>query len=430
MNGSALKDQEYRTEIAQGIKSIDRAQWDALIQADAADRGDLIDTPGYLPHPFVRYDWLAALESSGAASPDTGWTPLYLALRDRDGTLLGAAILYAKEHSWGEFVFDHAWADAHHRNGLAYYPKLVAAIPFTPVRGPRLLARNAHVRTALASGLPVLTRAANLSSVHVLFPQAADEAAIAATQTTEPASEPASEPAAELAAEPATASPTWLHRTGVQFHWQSAGWQDFDAFLDSMAQPKRKKIRAERRKVAEAGVAVRVVEVSQASAQERDFFVACYERTYQEHGGPPYLSRGFWAQVFDAMPEHFALVLATAGERLIASSLIAHDGVNAWGRYWGAIERVPCLHFECCYYTPLEWVIRRGLQRFEGGAQGEHKLARGLLPVTTSSYHWLANSAFETAIERWLMRERTGVSHYLDELDERSPLRPLSVSTQ
>jgi predicted N-acyltransferase len=335
---------------------------------------------------------------------------------------MGAAILYAKDHSWGEFVFDHAWANAHQRNGIPYYPKLVAAIPFTPVAGPRLIARNAQVRAALAKALPVLTRSGRLSSVHLLFPQTADEVSLAIAP--EPAPETADEAADEASDETADeATDHWLRRTGVQFHWQADGWTNFEDFLNSMAQPKRKKIRAERRKVAEAGVTVRVVDVAQSRVEEREFFIACYERTYYEHGGPPYLNHEFWNQVFNTMPEHFALVLAQARDRLIASSLIAHDGVNAWGRYWGAMERVPCLHFECCYYAPIEWAIQRGFQRFEGGAQGEHKLARGLLPVATSSYHWLSHPAFETAIERWLNRERSGVAHYLDELDERSPLR-------
>ena len=428
MNGSTFKDQEYRTEIIGRIADLDRSQWAELIQADATDRGAICP----LGHPFVRHEWLGALESSGSASPETGWTPLHLLLRSEEGTLMGAAILYAKDHSWGEFVFDHAWANAHQRNGIPYYPKLVAAIPFTPVAGPRLIARNAEVRAALAKALPILTRSGQLSSVHLLFPQAADEVALAiAPEPDQPGQDEHPEGAdhethsADEAPDeaPDEAADRWLRRTGVQFHWQADGWTNFEDFLNSMAQPKRKKIRAERRKVAEAGVTVRVVDVAQSHSHERAFFIACYERTYFEHGGPPYLNQEFWNQVFDTMPEHFALVLAHAGDRLIASSLIAHDGVNAWGRYWGAMERVPCLHFECCYYAPIQWAIQRGFQRFEGGAQGEHKLARGLLPVATSSYHWLSHPAFETAIERWLNRERSGVAHYLDELDERSPLR-------
>jgi len=424
VNGSTFKDLEYRTEIIGRIADLDRAQWAELIQADAADRGSICP----LGHPFVRHEWLTALESSGSASPETGWTPLHLLLRSEEGPLMGAAILYAKDHSWGEFVFDHAWANAHQRNGIPYYPKLVAAIPFTPVAGPRLIARNAEVRAALAKALPILTRSGQLSSVHLLFPQAADEVALVIAPEPDQPGQDEHPEGADHETHSADEAPDenadhWLRRTGVQFHWQADGWTDFEDFLNSMAQPKRKKIRAERRKVAEAGVTVRVVDVAQSSVEEREFFIACYERTYYEHGGPPYLNHEFWNQVFNTMPEHFALVLAHAGDRPIASSLIAHDGANAWGRYWGAMERVPCLHFECCYYAPIEWAIQRKIQRFEGGAQGEHKLARGLLPVATSSYHWLSHPAFETAIERWLNRERSGVAHYLDELDERSPLR-------
>ena len=418
MSSSKGKSQEYRTELLAGLAELGRDPWDALVLADAADRGVAVASIGQA-HPFVRFDWLNALEASASASPESGWTPMHLLLRDAKGELAGAAILYAKAHSWGEFVFDHAWADAHQRAGIAYFPKLVCAIPFTPVRGPRLLARDAHARCALASALVPLAQAAQLSSAHILFPQEADEAAI---DTLTPA-DFLPNPPSDDPDEAQRRARRWLRRTGVQFHWTAQGWPDFEAFLDSLAQPKRKKIRAERRKVAESGVRVAVLEIAQTTAAQRDFFIACYERTYWEHGGPPYIQAACWQAVFESMPEHFALVVATRGTQMIAASLIAHDGYNAWGRYWGALERVPCLHFECCYYAPLEWAIARGLQRFEGGAQGEHKLARGLLPVATSSRHWLAHPAFESAIDRWLARERAGVSLYLDELDERSPIK-------
>lgn len=419
MSSSTVKVREYRTQVVRGIASIERTDWEQLVRADAIDRGEPVDRPGYLPHPFVTYEWLSALESSGCASPDTGWTPLHLLLQSADGALLGAAIVYAKDHSWGEFVFDHAWANAHERNGVSYFPKLVVAIPFTPVRGPRLLAIDAAARSVLADSVVALAQEAELSSAHLLFPQTPDQQAVASE----------SSKAGSVAAHNDPERPTWLQRNGVQFHWTQDGWPDFDAFLAAMAQPKRKKIRAERRKVAEAGVDVRVYELAQTTLEQRDFFIDCYERTYHEHGGMPYLSRAFWHQVFTTLAQHFALVLASRhSNQLIAASLIAHDGVNAWGRYWGALERVPCLHFECCYYAPLEWAIARGLQRFEGGAQGEHKLARGLLPVATTSHHWLAHPAFASAIDRWLERERAGVDHYLDELDERSPLRAAGVT--
>lgn len=382
---------------------VDVAQWNALLGMQAH------------PTPFLAHAYLAAMEQSGSATPDTGWTPVYFTLRSEESATGhpapwdAACVLYLKPHSYGEYVFDWAWADAYERHGLPYYPKAVVAVPFTPVPGSRLLARDAHQREMLLRAVVGWARDAGLSSLHMLF---ADEADLQA----------------------ASSAGLMLRHT-VQFHWQNQHPQtglpfgDFDAFLASLHQEKRKKIRQERRRVLDAGVHFRILEGTQISAADWDFFYACYERTYLEHGNAPYLTRAFFEHMRLDMPEHWVLFVAEREGRPIASSLIAlqpavdHHPAVAYGRYWGALERVDCLHFEACYYQPLMWCIEKGIARFEGGAQGQHKMARALLPVQTTSAHWLAHPGFADAVERFLEREGQGVAHYLDELRERSPFR-------
>ena len=316
-------------------------------------------------------------------------------------------------------MFDWAWARAYAEHGLHYYPKAVVAVPFTPVPGTRLMARDAPARAALVQALRAWCEQAGVSSLHVLF--ASDE---------------------DIAA---CASAGLMLRHTVQFHWNNAGgaggdvgYTYFDAFLASLNQEKRKKIRQERRRVAEAGVSFRWARGLDITPADWDFFYRCYERTYLEHGNAPYLTRSFFAQMQSEMPEHWLLFIAEREGRAIASSLIAitagsirAGGQNdpnfgpatAYGRYWGALERVDCLHFEACYYQPLQWCIEHGVQRFEGGAQGEHKMARALLPVQASSAHWLAHPAFADAVDRFLEREGEGVAQYLDALQTRSPFK-------
>ena len=354
------------------------------------------------PSPFVRHEYLSALHQSGCASTATGWQPQVLTLW-RDGGLQAACSIYLKSHSWGEYVFDWAWAQAHEQHGLPYYPKALVAVPFTPVPGARLLARSARDRAALLQVLLHWTREQGLSSLHLLF-------------------------AGEQDLQTCTDAGLMLRHT-VQFHWRNGpsgnGHTDFDAFLGSLQQEKRKKIRQERRKVCSAGVTVRWVQGADIREADWDFFFRCYAQTYREHGNPPYLNREFFRQVARDMPGHWLLFIAEKQGRPIASSLIGLDPDQrvAYGRYWGATERVDCLHFELCYYQPIEWCIANGYRRFEGGAQGEHKMARALLPVRTSSAHWLAHPAFADAVERFLDREGQGIEHYLDELDRHSPLR-------
>lgn len=403
------------TRLFSSVLDVDASAWNALL----ADQSH--------PTPFMRHEYLAALQQSGSATPDTGWAPRFFTLWQGD-TLVAACPLYLKNHSYGEYVFDWAWARAYHEHGLQYYPKAVVAVPFTPVPGSRLLARDAATRALLLQRMRDWCESQGVSSLHVLFGSEDDITACAQAGL--------------------------MLRHTVQFHWNNAppapapsvdagaaptaGYADFDAFLASLTQDKRKKIRQERRRVAEAGATFRWARGNDITPADWDFFYRCYERTYLEHGNPPYLTRDFFAHMQSDMPDHWLLFIAERGGHPIASSLIAisadpvsaggkkdhhPEPVTAYGRYWGALERVDCLHFEACYYQPLQWCIDHGVQHFEGGAQGEHKMARALLPVQASSAHWLAHPAFADAVDRFLEREGEGVAQYLDELQSRSPFR-------
>jgi len=349
-------------------------------------------------NPFVDYRFLKALAQSGSVGGASGWEPRFVLL-GRGSDLVAAAPLFEKHHSYGEYVFDWAWADAYRRNGLDYYPKGLVAVPFTPVPGPRLLAVDDEARAALARALIVAAQQLQWSSVHVLFPDAADSAALE--------------------------SQSMLERKGVQFHWQNPGYGSFDEFLTHLTQPKRKKLMAERRKVREAGIRMKVVTGDEITEADWDFFYRCYAMTYAMHHSTPYLERDFFSLVGQSMPEHLVMFVAEEGarRRRVAASLLIHDRSAIYGRYWGAVEYISCLHFEASYYAPMEWAIAQKLSRFEGGAQGEHKMARGFLPVQTNSFHWLAHPAFNDAIARYLERESGGIDGYLDELRERNPLR-------
>ena len=408
------------TRVHQSVRDIDASAWNGLLACQPQ------------PTPFMRHEYLAALQDSGSATAQTGWAACFVTQWQGDA-LVAACPLYLKNHSYGEYVFDFAWARAYEEHGLAYYPKAVVAVPFTPVPGTRLLARDAAARTALVVALQAWCEQQELSSLHLLFGSPEDMAACSAAG--------------------------WMLRHTVQFHWQNtaldkaptlpaeaavpdnlhtAGYPSFEAFLASLSQDKRKKIRQERRRVDDAGVRFRWAHGSDITPADWDFFYDCYERTYLEHGNAPYLSRDFFQRMQDELPQAWVLFIAEREGRPIASSLIAvsadpvcaggpkdpkTQAPVAYGRYWGALERVDCLHFEACYYQPLQWCIDHGVQRFEGGAQGEHKMARALLPVQASSAHWLAHPAFANAVEDFLQREGAGVSHYLEHLQTRSPFR-------
>jgi len=396
----------YVTRVLNAPGQIAAADWNTLLAEQAE------------PSPFMRHEYLSAMHESGSATPDTGWTPRFLTLWC-GGVLHAACALYLKDHSYGEYVFDWAWANAYQQHRVPYYPKALVAAPFTPVPGTRLLARDTAARTALVRALVDLCKVEGLSSLHVLF--AGDEDVAAANEA------------------------GLMLRHTVQFHWTNANpalgtCTSFDDFLASLNQEKRKKIRQERRKVHDAGIGFRWSRGADIAARDWDFFYRCYERTYYEHGNAPYLSRDFFQRMADTMPENWLLFVAerasARGPVPIAASLIALGAQPAdkgetsetikvaYGRYWGALERVDCLHFEACYYQPLAWCIAHGFGRFEGGAQGEHKMARALLPVKTTSAHWLAHPAFADAVERFLEREGQGISEYMEALEQRNPFKP------
>ncbi|OGA73424.1 MAG: GNAT family N-acetyltransferase [Betaproteobacteria bacterium RIFCSPLOWO2_12_FULL_65_14] len=365
-------------QVVESLAGVDPAQWNALAGAQ----------------PFVRHEFFSALIDTGCAAARSGWLPQFLLMR-RAGALVGAMPLFAKSHSYGEYVFDWAWADAHERHGIGYYPKLLCAVPFTPVSGRRLLASGERDRRSLAAA--ALERAQQTSSLHVLFPPE-DEAGVLREQG-------------------------MLLRRTVQFHWRNQGYADFEAFLASLNHARRKTIRQERRRVREAGVDFRWLEGTAIERRHWEFFHRCYRTTYAAHHSSPYLNLAFFLRIGAALPQNIAMVLAERDGRPIACALFLADATTLYGRYWGAEEYVPLLHFECCYYQAIEYAIRRGLQVFEGGAQGEHKLFRGLLPVETYSAHWLAHPRFARAVEDFLRREEAGIERYVNELCEHSPFK-------
>ena len=387
---------DYVTRVFSDPSQIKASEWNALLAIDPD------------PSPFMRHEYLVAMDASGSARPRAGWQAQFVTLWCGD-QLQAACPMYLKNNSYGEYVFDWAWANAYSQHGLDYYPKALVAVPFTPVPGARLLARDDAARTALVIALIRQVRDEELSSVHLLFAQPQD------VKACEDAG--------------------MMLRHTVQFHWKNEApsadgvlspFTSFDHFLSSLQQEKRKKIRQERRKVAEAGVAFRWSRGADISETDWDFFYRCYERTYLEHGNAPYLNRDFFRRMAQTMPQHWLLFVAEREGQAIACSLIGIDETHrvAYGRYWGALERVDCLHFEACYYAPLAWCIEHGFQRFEGGAQGEHKMARALLPVKTTSAHWLAHPSFADAVQRFLERESQGIGQYMDHLAQRNPLKP------
>lgn len=380
----------YRTRIVSSLSEIGQPAWDALVQLQ----------PG--ANPFLSFAFLDALHASGCASAQSGWQAQFLTLwRQEDGQdeaeLAAALPLYVKSHSYGEYVFDWAWADAYQSHGLEYYPKLLSAIPFTPVTGSRLLARDAAAMAALISALVAVQEGNTFSSTHVLYPPQEQAEMLRAAG--------------------------FLLRTGVQFHWLNAGYNTFDEFLDTLERKKRKNIRAERRKVQEAGVSFRHVSGHQASDADWTFFLRCYEHTYAAHHSTPYLNLDFFLRIGATMPQNILLIVAEQNGQPIASSLLIHDEQTVYGRYWGALKHIDSLHFETAYYQPLEFCIANKMACFEGGAQGEHKMARGFLPQKTWSAHKLAHPAFSNAIEDFLQREAGGIESYMDELHERNPFK-------
>ena len=366
--------------LIESLDALDASSWDALTRGN----------------PTLSHAFLDSLHRTGCASAATGWKPQYLTLWAGE-QLRGAVPLYLKSHSYGEYVFDWAWADAYERHRIAYYPKWLAAVPFTPATGARLLATDAATRSVLARALLDLARESGLSSLHVLFPEDEDAAAFRGVGM--------------------------LERRGVQFHWNNRGYATFEAFLADLSHDKRKKIRQERRRVGDAGVSLRRVTGREATSSDWDFLNRCYRRTYAAHRSTPYLNRAFFGMIGERMGENVLLVIAEREGRPIASALDLFSASVLYGRYWGSLEHIPGLHFEACYYQAMEFCIERGIARFEGGAQGEHKHARGFLPEATRSFHWLAHPAFNRAVDEFLLTEGERIESYVDELNERTPFR-------
>jgi uncharacterized protein len=384
---------DYRTRLFSQLNELGQEAFTDLLHADALRRGTTVAAS----NPFVTWAWLHGLEQSQSVGGKTGWQMLHLGLIDQNDQLQALMPLYAKSHSYGEYVFDWAWADAYQRAGLSYYPKLLAAVPFTPVPGQRILARDISAAERLIEHLVQFARDNQLSSAHVLFGLGDEQAWF------------------ERAG--------WLARKTVQFHWQNPGWKHFDDYLASLNQPKRKKIKAERRKFIELGLSASRRTGNEILEADWDFFYQCYCNTYKDHHSTPYLTRQFFSHLQSYLADQCLLVIISRESQPIAASLCLFDQQRMYGRYWGCLEPLPYMHFEASYYQPIEFAIERELKVFEGGAQGEHKMARGFLPVTTWSYHWLAQPQFLAAIDQYLQRESNAIDLYIDELHERAPFK-------
>jgi uncharacterized protein len=366
-----------RAGIVSRIADLPAAEWDEL------------ESSG---NPFLAHAFLDALERHGCVGGDSGWTPSHLVLRDDAGRLIGAVPRYEKAHSWGEFVFDWGWAQSYARAGLPYYPKQLAAVPFTPVTGPRLLARAGAeaqpTREALASLLRESAEQSGTSGAHANFTTAEDQAALEGAG--------------------------FLRRNDVRFLWRNRGYRDFGDFLSGFRSEKRKKLRRERRRIEESGVSTRIVPGELIDESLWRVVFAFSERTFLRHGNAHYLSAGFLADVAHRMPGSVVVVLAERQSQLLAAAIFFQGGGTLFGRYWGASQHEDCLHFELCYYRGIEYCIEQGLDRFDPGTQGEHKLARGFEPVLTTSAHWLVHEGFRAAVARYLERERAAVIEYAE----------------
>jgi predicted N-acyltransferase len=337
-----------------------------------------------------------ALQESGCATPEFGWQAQFLTLW-QDKNLVGAMPLYLKTNSYGEHVFDFAWADAYRQHGLNYYPKLVCTVPFTPIGGRRLLAESDEVRRLLLKSALDYARDAGVSSLHGLFLNEAD-------------------------AREAQAQGMML-RQDVQFHWQNPGYRHFDDFLSTLSRDKRKRIKQERRRVMEADIELRCIPGAHATEAQWAFFASCYLHTLRLHHSPPQLNEDFFKRIGVTLPEHALLVIASRKGKPVAAALNYVTPEAMYGRSWGTFEFHSGLHFETCYYQAIEFCIAHNIKTFEGGAQGEHKLARGFMPVTTRSAHWLAHPRFAQAVDVYLKRETDAVANYVDSLNERSPFK-------
>ncbi|TXH04991.1 MAG: GNAT family N-acetyltransferase [Nevskiaceae bacterium] len=372
-------------QLHEGIAGIPAERWDALFD------------PAY---PFTRHGFLKALEDSGCVAADTGWQACHATLTDTAGTLRAAVPLYLKHHSYGEFVFDWSWAEASQRMGHPYYPKLLCAVPFTPATGPRFGTDDDGLRPALAAALGELPRSLKTSSAHLLFAADADAGAALAAGA--------------------------MPRHDVQYHWHNRGYADFADFVAQLRADKRKKLLRERRRIAEGGLRFEVLPGETIAEPLWAEIYALYANTYEERGQPPYLNLRFFLDYGMRSGSPLRIILCREGARLVACAITVRGGDTLYGRHWGAAERYHSLHFETCYYQGIDYCIREGLKRYDAGAQGEHKLARGFEPVRTQSLHWLRQPRLAEAVEHYLRRERALVETRLAQLRQHSPYRTAS----
>ena len=373
-------DDTITAEVLSGVVEADPAAW------DARSRG----------HPFVRHAFLSALEESGSVGPNTGWAPRPILLR-RAGEVIGALPCYLKGHSQGEYVFDHAFADAYERAGGRYYPKLLCAVPFTPATGPRLLAADDEARALLAAAGPQVAGEMGVSSFAVNFPDGNDRAALADAGL--------------------------MLRAGQQYHWHDDGYGDWEGFLGALSSRHRKSLRRERAAVAAAGVEIRWLTGGDITEEVLDAFWVFYQDTGARKWGHPYLTRTFFSLLAERMAEDVLLIMAYRGGRCIAGALNLIGPDALYGRYWGRTEHIDFLHFEVCYYQAIDFALSRGLSRVEAGAQGEHKVARGYAPVETHAAYWFRDEGFGRAVEGYLERERDAVGEEIAYLADFTPFK-------
>ncbi|MDH5301116.1 MAG: GNAT family N-acetyltransferase [Gammaproteobacteria bacterium] len=376
------------SQIIQSLSGIPIAQWQSLLGGEQ--------------NPFLQYEFLSALEHHGCVSPSLGWQAHHVLHTDAD-RIIGMLPAYIKYNSYGELVFDWAWAEAYGRAGLHYYPKLVCAVPYTPASGPRLLASTETARAQLIQTLQQQVELHQLSSAHVLFTQEADNQAFA--------------------------NAGWLARLGCQFHWHNQGYANFDDFLQRLSSRKRKQIRKEREQAHSHGLVIERILGCDASNEQWQAMTRFYRSTFEEKNGLATLNLPFFLDIARSMGQQVLLILARRGDNYLAGALLFHNQHTLWGRHWGCDQNLPGLHFELCYYQGIEFAIENQLQTFEPGAQGEHKIARGFLPTATWSWHWIADPQFRRAISDYCQREQHAMRQYMQELQNHSPYRHEDNST-
>jgi hypothetical protein len=374
-----------QTRFIDSIDAIPAREWNALIPDD---------------NPFIDHAFLAALEHHGAASKANGWQPHHLIATD-NGRLCGALPLYIKDHSFGEFVFDWAWANAYAQAGIPYYPKLIAAIPYTPVSGARLLSDDSRQQQDIITLLIETTQAfaaqTGLSSLHYLFINSHDKQRLDQQRL--------------------------LPRYGCQFHWFNRGYTHFDDFLAALSSRHRKKIQRERRRVIEQGISITTVPGDEVSSEQWAFFHQCYQATFDKKANYAPLTAGFFQEIGQQLGPRVLLMIASQDDRPVASALFLRSNNTLFGRYWGSLNDIDCLHFELCYYQAIDYCIEHGLQRCEAGAQGEHKIGRGFTPTSTHSAHWIAHPEFRIIIERFVRHEKQGVIQYMQDMQRHLPYK-------